>query len=86
MKIDSIKFALTAAITAVVVWIVCSAVVFLLPKMMLSLSGNMIHMNLDRIGWHLSLSGIVMGLFGWFFISGIIAWLFAKTYNALIHD
>ena len=86
MKIDSVKFAQAAALSTAIIWIVCSVIVYILPTMMLSISGNMIHMNLDRIGWHLSLSSIVMGLFGWVFISSIIAWLLAKIYNTLLDD
>ncbi|MEX1670238.1 DUF5676 family membrane protein [Zhongshania guokunii] len=83
MTINAFKFGVSSAITAAVLWLICSALVMLMPTMMLSMSGNMLHMQLNEMGWHLTLIGVVQGLVAWIVSAGIAGWLLATIYNRL---
>ena len=75
MKLFPSKFGLSCALTAALLWIACSALVLMLPTAMLSLSGDMFHMQLAEMGWHLTWKSVVAGLTGA---------MFAAIYNRLI--
>lgn len=64
-------------------FVVCSLLVMVLPAMMLSMSGDMLHLQLTDMGWHLTLIGAVKGLFAWCIMAGAAAWLLATIYNRL---
>ena len=83
MKIDSTKFALGAAITAAIVWMVCSMFVWMIPGGMTNVTTNMMHMDMARSGWTISPLGVVWGLIAWSLFAGIFAWLLATIYNML---
>ncbi|MCG8383871.1 MAG: DUF5676 family membrane protein [Gammaproteobacteria bacterium] len=84
MKLNAMKFGLACAISAVVLWIICSLLVMAMPAMMLSMSGDMLHMQLQDMGWHLTLAGAFWGLVAWAFVAGIAGWLLATIYNRLL--
>lgn len=86
MKINSLKFGLASAITAAVFWIICSFFVWIVPGGMMSLTTNMMHMEMGRGGWILSPIGVVWGLIAWSLFTGIFAWLLATIYNLLTKD
>ena len=83
MPLNAFKFGMASAITAAILWLVCSLLVMLMPSMMLSMSGDMLHMELNDMGWHLTLTGVVTGLVAWFVAAGIVGWLLAAIYNRL---
>jgi hypothetical protein len=83
MTLNAFKFGLAGAISAALLWVVCSLLVMVLPATMLSVSGNMLHIQLTGVGWHLTLIGAVKGLFSWSIIAGAAAWLLATIYNRL---
>jgi len=84
MKINPINFSLACALSVSILWIVCSILVMAIPSIMLSMSGHMLHMELFRMGWNLTLLGVFTGLVGWFFTAGIGGWLLAIIYNCLL--
>ncbi len=86
MKINSLKFGLASAITAAVFWIICSFFVWIVPGGMMSLTTNMMHMEMGRGGWTLSPIGVVWGLIAWSLFTGIFGWLLATIYNLLTKD
>ena len=57
MTLEPISLALASASTAVVLWIVCSVLVVLLPGMMMSMTGDMMHANMSQMSWTMSLFG-----------------------------
>ena len=61
MTLNAFKFGMASAITAAILWLACSLLVMLMPSMMLSMSGEMVHMQLNEMGWHLTLTGVVIG-------------------------
>ncbi len=83
MKINSLNFALAAAITAGVVWLICSVFVWMIPGGMMNVTTNMMHMDMSRSGWTISPIGVVWGLVAWSLFAGIFAWLLATIYNRL---
>ena len=83
MKIDALKFGLAGAITAAIVWTVCSLFVWMVPGGMTNITTNMMHMEMGRGGWTISPVGVVWGLVGWSLFTGIFAWLLATIYNLL---
>ena len=83
MKIHAMKFGMASAISASILWIICSVLVMFLPSMMLSMSGDMLHMQLNDMGWHLTFTGAVKGLVAWFVMAGLTGWMLATIYNRL---
>lgn len=79
MKFNAIKFGLAGAISASIIWLVCS----LLVVIMMAMSGDMVHMQLNDMGWHLSLFGVIFGMLGWSIIVGAMGWILASIYNRL---
>lgn len=84
MKLNAAKFGLAAAISFGVAWIICALLVMLMPGMMMSMSGHMVHMELADMGWHLTLAGVLLGLVAWSVSAGFIGWLLAWIYNRLV--
>jgi hypothetical protein len=84
MKIHAPKFGAASAIIASLLWVICSVSVMLMPSMMLALSGDMLHMQLNDMGWHITLIGVVKGLLAWSFLSGVAGWGLAAIYNRLL--
>ena len=83
MKINPLNFALASAITAAVVWIICSLLVWLMPGAMMNATGNMVHIEMGKSGFMLSPLGIIWGLVAWSLFAGIFAWILATVYNLL---
>ena len=83
MKINATKFGLAAALTFAILWLVCSLLIWLLPSLMMDMTGHMIHGNWSQMGWQLSVSGIFMGLISWSVLAGVYGWLLATIYNKL---
>jgi len=83
MTLNALKFGMASAITAAILWLACSLLVMLIPAMMLSVSGEMVHMQLNEMGWHLTFTGVVVGLVAWSVSAGIAGWLLAAIYNRL---
>jgi len=83
MKINSLNLALASAITAAIVWTICSLLVWMMPGVMMNTTGNMVHMDMTKSGWMLSPLGFLWGLIVWSLFAGIFAWLLATVYNLL---
>lgn len=81
MKLNAIKFGLASAISIAILWIACSVLVWLLPSMMMNMTGHMIHGDWSSMGWHLSAGGVLIGLIVWSITAGICGWLLAAFYT-----
>lgn len=86
MKINSLKFGLASAITAAVVWIICSLLVWTMPGAAMNMTTNLFHMEMGKSGFVLSPIGVIWGLIGWSLFAGIFAWILAAIYNVLTKD
>ena len=84
MKLDAVKFGMAFAIASAILWIICSLFVWVLPSMMMEMSGHMVHGDLSQMGWSLSLTGVLIGLVTWSILAGITGWLIAYIYNRLM--
>ena len=83
MKINALNFALAGAITAAVLWLICSLFVWLMPGGMMNVTTNMMHVEMAKGGWTLTLAGVVWGMVGWSLFVGVFAWMSATIYNLL---
>ena len=83
MKINSLNLALASAVTAAIVWAICSLLVWTMPGAMMNVTGNMVHMEMGKSGWILSPLGFLWGLIIWSLFAGIFAWLLATVYKLL---
>ena len=83
MKINVLSFAVASAITAAVVWIICSLLVWIVPGVMMSLTTDLFHMEMGKSGFVLTPIGVIWGLLGWSLFAGIFAGILAKVYNLL---
>ncbi len=84
MKLHAFKFGLACSISAIVLWVIYSVFVAAMPAMMMSMSGDMVHMQLQDMGWHLTLVGALWGLVAWAVVAGFSGWLLATIYNRLL--
>lgn len=83
MTLNAYKFGLASAISFSVIWLVCSLLVWLFPRMTMSIAGEMLHADMTSLGWQLSSTGVVTGLIGWAFTAGVIGWFLVVIYNKL---
>ncbi|MFT4862527.1 MAG: hypothetical protein ACI95C_001748 [Pseudohongiellaceae bacterium] len=84
MKLDTIKIGYATALAFAIIWVICSLLVWGLPSMMLGMSGHMVHGDFSNMGWHMTSSGLLAGLFAWSISAGLIAALIANIYNRLV--
>lgn len=83
MKLNAINFGLAAAYAVAIIWVFCSLLVVMLPGMSMNMGGYMMHSDFSGMGWHMGITGFVLGLVLWVLTAGIFAWLMATIYNRL---
>ncbi|NOX70727.1 MAG: hypothetical protein GXP15_16185 [Gammaproteobacteria bacterium] len=83
MKLDEKRLAFSLAGTTVVLWFVCSALVVLMPGMMGTLTGHMLHGNMEGFNWTMTWSGFFVGLVLWVVWAAAAGWLIARCYNCI---
>ncbi len=76
-------FGLAFAAAAAIFWLLCSLLVYLLPRMMMDMTGDMVHADLTSMNWNMTLSGFGLGLLLWTIVSGLFGWVIAVCYNWL---
>jgi len=84
MELNKQALANAAAVTAAVLWIVCSVLVAALPGMMSNMTGHMLHLNMEPHGWILTFTGFIFGLIIWCITAWITGWLVALFYNRFL--
>lgn len=82
MKLDPGRLAIAFGGTTAVLWVICSALVALLPGISMTMSGHMLHMDASAYTWTLSLGGFLFGLIIWTISAAVAGWLIALIYNA----
>ena len=85
MKLNPIMLGIASAITAAVLWVICSLLVVLLPGFMTNMTAGMMH---DAVAMSLTMSwlGFIYGLIGWVVSAAVAAWLLAIIYNRLLPE
>ena len=83
MKINPLKFGVAGAITAAIVWVICSLLIWMMPGAMMNMTTNLFHMEMGKAGFVISPIGVIWGLIGWSLFAGIFAWILATVYNLL---
>jgi hypothetical protein len=81
MQINEMKFGIAAGSAFAILWLICSALVVMLPMPMMAMSGNMVHMDAAGINWQMGFMGFLVGLFAWTLSAGVTGWLIAFIYN-----
>ena len=84
MKLDATKLGLATAIVFAVIWVICSALVVLLPGIMMQMSGHALHADLGGASWSMNWVGFIVGLVVWSVFGGALTWGIAAVYNRLI--
>lgn len=84
MKLNETKFGLSVGLAFAIIWVVCSILVLLLPMPIMSMSGDMVHMNTSGLNWTMGFAGFFVGLITWTFSAGVTGWLIAFIYNKLL--
>lgn len=77
---------MASAVSAAVVWIICSLLVWMMPGAMMSVTTNLFHMEMGKSGFVISPMGVFWGLVGWSLFAGIFAYILATAYNLLSSD
>ncbi len=83
MKLQANKFAVAAAISFSILWLICSVFVVLIPSASMALTGTMVHADLSAMNWSLTWSSFFIGLIGWAVLGAITAWLITFSYYIL---
>ena len=83
MNLNANKLALSTAITFGLLWVICSALVALIPGATLRMTGYMVHAELAAFQWSLSFANFIGGLVLWSVLSGLVVWLVARIYNRI---
>lgn len=83
MTSNPVKLGIASAIAFAILWIICSAIVYVSPGPMMEVSGHMIHADLSTLSWTLTWPGFIMGLVGWMVVAGVTSWLIALIYKLL---
>lgn len=84
MKLYPAKLGVAAAVTAGLLWVVCSLLVLALPGGMINMSGHMVHADLSQMSWTLTFVGFLLGLVIWSVVAYITGWLIGMVYNMLL--
>lgn len=84
MKCHANKLFLATAGAFAIIWIICSALVAVVPGQMMGMSGHMIHADFHAVSWTLTWFGFIAGLILWSAWAGITAWLIGTIYNKLL--
>ncbi len=86
MALKTNKLFVATAVVFAVLWIICSALVAVLPDMMLAATGYMVHAEFETFRFTLTGIGFIGGLILWALIPGITVWLIAAAYNRLARE
>ena len=65
MSLDANRLAISFGITTAVLWIICSALVAIMPGAMMAMTGHMFHATMEGISWTLTWAGFLIGLVAW---------------------
>lgn len=83
MALNANKLAFATSVVFGFLWIICSALVVLIPGAMLRMTGYMVHTETLSFQWSLTWAGFIGGLVLWSVLSGLIVWLVARFYNRI---
>ena len=84
MKLNPNKFAAASAAAFALLWLICSATVYLLPESMMTITGHMMHGDFSLMSWTLTWAGFVVRFVAWVFCAWIIALLIVIIYKRLL--
>lgn len=89
MQLDKTKFALAAAGTLGVIYIVCAILVLIAPDFALRLLGWLTHIvNVDKFAGDVTITplGLLIGLLQVALYTFVVAWLFAFLHNKFVQQ
>ena len=81
MKLNVNALANAAMVSAAIFWVVCSLLVVLVPSMMMTMTGHMLHLDMQAHSWLLTGYGFVIGLIIWTALAWVIGWMIGTFYN-----
>jgi len=84
MTYNANKLFVAAASAYAVIWVLCYALVAILPGEMMSVAGHMIHSDLGSASWTLTIAGFFVGLIAGSVLVGATAWVAAAIYNKMV--
>ncbi len=83
MRLSPTSLAAASAIAIAIIWTLCSVLVAILPSIMMSMTGHMIHAHMDDFSWRLTVTGYLVGLIAWSAWAAVTGWLIALVYNRI---
>ena len=86
MTSNPIRIGIASAIAFAILWVICSAIVYVSPGTMMEVSGHMVHADLSTLRWTLTWPGFFTGLVGWVVVAGVTSWLIALINKLLSND
>lgn len=85
MKLDKIVLANTFALVSAILWVVCSAVVWVLPQLSLLVTRWLVHgLNISVLGsWNLNLSNFLLGGITLIASMWVTGWVFGWAWEKM---
>jgi hypothetical protein len=83
MKLDANNLALSFGGATIILWVICSILVVFLPGGMMSMTGQMLHMDATGVAWTMTWVGFLIGLVCWTVWAMVAGWLIGWIYNRL---
>jgi len=80
---NSRALAIAFGATAGILWLFCSALVWLMPGEMMGMSGHMVHADLSHMQWHFPIIGFLIGGIAWVGIAALTGYMIGAIYNRL---
>ena len=86
MKISTVTFISSIAISTTLLWIICSLFVAISPELSAVVTEQMMHMESGQISFQMSWQGFLIGWFSWVVSAVFAGWLLSIFYNKLRSD
>ena len=83
MTLDASRLAMAFGFATALLWIICSALVALMPGPTMAMTGHMFHGNMEGFSWTLTWPGFLIGLVSWVISAAAAGWLIGWSYNRL---
>ncbi len=79
--LNSSALAAAFAGAVAIIWFICGLLIWLMPSMMVGMSGHMLHTDFGDMSWHMPLIGFLIGGLAWTVVAGVTGYLIGWLYN-----
>jgi len=81
MSLNRKASAFALALTTVLIWTVCSVLIWLIPQSMMNMGGDIMHTQSDQMMVSMNFGSYLVGLIVWAIGAAVTGWIWAHLYN-----